>query len=87
MTLSSIAYPTDVYGNYLANTHQVKRHFEPSTNITQNDLRKKILGLSIYYDELGYTKITETPQFELSGLISNMGGNFFLYMFYLFFLI
>ena len=44
------------------------------------DFKKNILSLTIYYPDLSYTKISESPKLSTSNLISNIGGTMGLYV-------
>lgn len=43
-------------------------------NLTYEDIKKSILALNIYYDELKYTLVEEIKKIETFDLISNLGG-------------
>jgi len=51
---------------------------EKRLNITINstkELSKNILEITVFFDSLKYTKISQTPKTTLSALVSNLGGS------------
>jgi len=51
---------------------------ERKLNMTINSIeefRKNYLDVSIFFDSLKYTKISQTPKTSLSALVSNLGGS------------
>jgi hypothetical protein len=46
----------------------------PSMDVLQSTLSGKLLSLNIYYDDLVYTSIEESPKMSLIDLIAGMGG-------------
>ena len=44
------------------------------TNVTENEI-KSISGLSLFYADLKYNQITQTPKTTFSALVSNIGGS------------
>jgi hypothetical protein len=48
------------------------KNFDKFNNI--DEVRKNIIYLYIYYDNLGYTKITEEPIYDIISLLSSVGG-------------
>lgn len=39
-----------------------------------DEVRKSLVFLNIYYDNLGYTAIVEEPMYDLISFLSNIGG-------------
>ena len=74
MTISQIDYPSEEVADLMRNDPLIKGKFSSSNNVSCNDLKKKLVSLNIYYDELGYTIIKEIPATWLINLISNIGG-------------
>ena len=60
--------------------------FNSISNIkTIEDARESLLMLNIYYSDLAYTYISESPQWTLITLLSNFGGqlgNFYMFIFF-----
>lgn len=46
----------------------------------QEKLKKKFVSLNVYYDDLSYTQIDESPKTEMVDLISNIGGTLGLFI-------
>jgi len=44
------------------------------------EFNKNFLEIFVYFDSLQYTKISQTPKTSLSGLVSNLGGSFGLFL-------
>lgn len=64
------AYPTQKYANFLLKLNQIK-----ANNITTYEkLKRNVLALNIFYDDLQYKVIKEMPIIDLLTLISNIGG-------------
>jgi hypothetical protein len=51
-----------------------KPELAPPMDVLQSKLESKLVSLNIFYDELGYTKIEESPKMSLIDLIAGMGG-------------
>jgi len=49
--------------------------FETNTNFSRN-----FYSINVYYNNLKYTYISQSPKLELFGLISNLGGLFSLFL-------
>jgi hypothetical protein len=47
---------------------------------TAENFSKNFFSINVYYEELKYTLISESPQMELFGLISSIGGTFSLFL-------
>jgi hypothetical protein len=43
-----------------------------------DEVRKNVIFLYIYYDNLGYTKITEEPMYDIISLLSSIGGKVYI---------
>jgi hypothetical protein len=76
LTLSSAAYPTLDYATTLAQNPLVVSKFPNSTVITQDVLRKNILAVSIFYEELNYVKYEQSKKTSIIDLIAGFGGQF-----------
>jgi hypothetical protein len=73
--VSSLAYPTHPYYNYLMQQPDVVSKFGlNASEITYDKMRNSILRLNIYYETLSFTKIEETIKVQLFDLISGIGG-------------
>lgn len=50
------------------------------SNITYETLKRSVLGLAIYYDQLIYSELSQIPKIEIVDLVSNIGGLFGLFL-------
>ena len=76
-TTSSFAnYPTKFHADFLAKTNQIIRNkFSNKTEITQNDLSRRMARLHIYFNELKEIKVSQKPKMLAFDLISQIGSN------------
>jgi hypothetical protein len=56
------------------------RNYYYSEFLTYENMSKTYYGIYVYYDDLKYTLINQIPKTEISGLISNIGGTFSLFL-------
>jgi hypothetical protein len=47
---------------------------------TIEDARKDIVSISIYYDDLGYTHVSESPVYDFNTMLSTIGGTLGLFL-------
>jgi hypothetical protein len=72
--ISGNNYPTKgVYHDYLKEIAAIKEHLK-HTNMTYEMLKTSLAYVNIYFDDLEYTLIEETPAREVFDLVSNVGG-------------
>lgn len=72
---TSISNFPNSYGAFtLIKNKKIIRKFGENYTITQEDLRKTMIGFEVYYDELKYTKISEVEKVKVVDLIANIGG-------------
>ena len=76
---SSLEYPSEGYGNLLMNLNEIKSKF-PNKSVTYEELKKSTLAINVYYDDLKYTVIEESPSTDLITLIAGMGGTLGLFI-------
>ncbi len=62
-------------GNITNSLFQFSDTFKTYENVT-----KTFYSISVYYEDLKYTLISQEPKIELFGLISNIGGTFSLFL-------
>jgi hypothetical protein len=72
ITTSSSDFPSDEYVKRLLNYTFIKRKYTENSSI---ELKSNLLSFSIYYSDLKYTEISQSPKYTLSDLISGIGGN------------
>ena len=51
-----------------------------SVQISNHGLKKSIAGITIYYDDLKYTVISQIPKMNFEDLLANIGGQFGLFI-------
>ena len=76
---SSLEYPSEGYGNLLMNLREIQAKFGKDS-VTFEELKKSVLAVNVYYDDLKYTVIEESPSTELITLIAGMGGTLGLFI-------
>ena len=76
---SFLEYPSEAYGNLLMNLKAIKSKF-PNNSVTFEKLKQSTLALNVYYDNLKFTVIEESPAMDLITLISGMGGTLGLFI-------
>ena len=70
-----MAYPTLAYYERLKTNPVIRRQFNNNISaVTYDTLRRQVLSLNIYYDELIYTIISEDYKMEVLDLIGAVGG-------------
>ena len=72
LSTSFTDFPTYDFYEKLLNTEVIKKHFP--NGIDYATLKKSVLAVNVYYEELIYTKFTQLPQMSVLDLISNIGG-------------
>jgi hypothetical protein len=58
----------------------VQSNFE-RTNLTYDSFRNSMLMINVYYDDLYYTVISETPTYQITDLIGLIGFYFLSFQF------
>jgi hypothetical protein len=94
LKISSSSYPTQWYAAQLATDQRfntvVNRYFNQygKENITYvgnfSDLKNAVAKLNVYYDDLSYTKIDETPAMTFDIFLGSVGGNMGLFLGFVF---
>ena len=74
LTISTANFPDTIYGEFLKDMDEIKSKFPSDYNITLDDLRKSTLAFNVYYEDLSYTQISQTPKTDIIDLISSVGG-------------
>ena len=78
--LSLNNYPSEAYASVLVNNQKVRERFDNRTNITYDELKKNLVSVFVYYDDLIYKSYTETSKMSIADLISNIGGTLGLFL-------
>ena len=58
----------------LLNKSSIRSLYPSGYNITYEDLKNSFTSISVYYDDLSYTAITEDAKMSQVDLVSNLGG-------------
>ena len=70
------SYPSPNYGKFLMRLNKIK-----ATNITTYEkLKRNVLSVNIFYDQLKYTVVEDVPSTDLLTLISGIGGTMGLFL-------
>ena len=81
--VSSISdYPTRQMSKYLMNNSLVKAKFQNRSNdsISYDEIRETVAHISVFYDEMKQTILTEDVKTSISSLVSNIGGTLGLFL-------
>lgn len=76
---SLAAYPS--YDEYLSlgnNSNLYSKY--PNDTFSYEEIKKSVVSVNIYYEEMKYLRIKQTPKTELWDLISNIGGSLSLFL-------
>jgi hypothetical protein len=75
LSTSSSTFPSQGYFTRLINNSVIQKQYNYNTSaITLESVRANVLGVSIYYSSLSYTKISEDAKMEPSDLVGAIGG-------------
>lgn len=80
LTNSFTNYPTKAYAHQLMKNPIVRSKFQEPDQVTYEELKKKLLFLNIYYDELKYATIIEIEKTSFLDLIASVGGTMGLFI-------
>jgi hypothetical protein len=78
LTTSFSEFPTKYYYKVLTKNEIIKKRFP--NNITHDNLRKSIVSINIFFNEIKETVINHDPSMTFSDLISNIGGTLGIFM-------
>ena len=79
MTTSSLAYPTKIYAEMLANQSQIQSRFNYIPP-TYEQLKQSIASININYNVLGFTLFKEYQKITTIDLVTSIGGNIGLFL-------
>jgi hypothetical protein len=68
------------YLQYLRNHPNIIAKYANISEVTDEQLAASIVRLNVYYNDLGYTEISELPNSTLINLISSIGGTLGLFL-------
>jgi hypothetical protein len=67
------SYPTDFYLKFLQLQPNLINRYSTRESISQ-DIKNSVAKLNIFYNEISYTALTESPALTWDTLLSNIGG-------------
>ena len=70
----------EYYESLIRGNGVLLKKFLGGTSLDKEKALKSFVSLSIFYDSLAYTQLTEMPQMDLIGLMANIGGNLGLFL-------
>lgn len=74
-TISTSPFPpNDYYLNEIKRDQKIISKYSNISLISDTDITNSLLKLSIYYNTLSYTLISESPTMGIVDLLSNLGG-------------
>ena len=79
-TLSGTIFPSEAYATSLNNNKKVQARFGNRNNMTIDELRKNLVSVFVYYDDLIYKAYTEKEKMNVADLVSNIGGTIGLFL-------
>ena len=80
LTSSQIDYPSKGFADLMKLDPRIQEKFNYSSNISYDDLRRSLVSLNIYYDDLGYIRIEEMPKISIIDLGFILYGNIGLFL-------
>lgn len=81
LTTSFSDYPTAYYAEILKNETKVcDMLYNNKTEVTYDSLKKSFLMINIYFDELKYTRVSESKRVTEVNLLSSIGGTLGLFL-------
>lgn len=81
LTTSFSNYPSMAYGKLLVENSQLRSKFSTDASLLTPDyLKKTILALRVYYNELSYEHVIEMEKISMVDLVSNIGGTLGLFL-------
>ena len=72
-------YPTNYYLNFLKLQTNLTRKYSNKTTLIE-DIQNSVAKINIFYNEISYTALVETPTVTLNTLIGNIGGQLGLFI-------
>lgn len=79
LTVSLANYPTEWYANHLMNNSNFTALYSRKPN-TLEEVQQTTLMVNVFYDQMLYNILEETPKVTYDSLIAFVGGNFGLFM-------
>jgi hypothetical protein len=79
-SISMNEFPSEAYGQLLAQDELIISKFPPGTNITRQLLKENFLTVRMYYRSLDYSRIRESPKISPFNFLSIIGGTASLFL-------
>jgi hypothetical protein len=67
-------YPTKSYANILMQNPMIQKTFLNKSQITYDEIKKKVVFINILYNELIETSVKAQPKTDMPSLVLNIGG-------------
>ena len=78
---SSADYPSVVYANTLMDNPNIQAKYAANlSQMSYESLRRSMVQISVYYNNLGYDQYEEIAKMEVIDLVSNIGGTLGLFL-------
>ena len=72
--VSTSSFPTEDYANIIKNFAVLRNAFASPNDINQEVLAQNTLAFNVFFNDLEYTQIEESPVNDLVDLVANVGG-------------
>ena len=76
ISYSSAEYPTAFYASVLSENPKIQSKFPNKSEITYDDLKKSMVNIKVYFDDLRETVVTHEVKTTVFDLIANIGKTF-----------
>lgn len=77
---SSADYPSLVYAQVLVDNPVIQARYDDLSKLNYDSLKRTIMRVSIFYDDLGFVQYEETAKTDVVELVSNIGGTLGLFL-------
>ena len=78
-SISTSSFPSPAFVKYLNKLTDFRARF-PNHTIDYDFVKKNFAFVNLYYDEIKYTLMEESPAMEIMDLIANVGGTLGLFL-------
>ncbi len=82
-TMSSFMLVSDLHADFIRERASLMSDFQSSNETSYDfvrEVRESIVSVNIFYSSLSFTRLTESPQIDVIGLLANVGGNLGLFL-------
>lgn len=80
VTITFSDYPSRAFAENILLKNPILAAYFPNETITYEKIKRSVLALNVYYDELAYTFTSQQPKMQIFDIISNIGGLFGLFI-------